>query len=825
MKTITITNLNDGISVKSDPSAILEGALVDCIGFDLTEEGVLKTSRGLATNDISTYLPAGTIQCIQIAYIGSTRYILATTSTGLYANAALISTGFTGRFKALSFINDIYLINGTYAKRFNGTTCYQWGITAPTNIPQISMGNYLSAKLDDFEVLTNWTANQVSCVISAETTIKKEGAQSAHFAVAASTRGYSFNNYSVDGTLFDTGETSVEQDYVYFWLYVDSLVNLDEIAIFLDVGDGTFKTDYFSYSIVSPRTEQGLQTLGFGRTADVIAEETVSEPAIKSGVGGAAGKLYDETYATVGVGYSTQEETKTITRTITKTAVDPVLLDQALSFWRRSTLFQLKAGAWQEIKIPKSLFVQTGTGLRNWTSICKIKIEIATTSSGAVNVYFDDLKIVGGTDLVGDYWFMYAWGNQDAYGNILHESSPARNNAIKQLIISGPINFDKQPLVYDIRTPSTDAQVNCCILYALGGGLTDFWEIGVIDNNTAVSGTLTDIGEKQAKRKLTTLHNEPSPAGTDMALFKNKIWMIGDSNYTKVLRSSDILIDGTIAPSAFPTRNAYEMAENVGDLTNINVLNKQLVIKGIFGEWVIGVNDPTDYLEVTSNKVSSMGLMGQDAVIALETSHVYPSSRGFVESNGAEAKFILPELEPLIGGNISDAIGLNTGLVSYFSYNSDFHGRRLAKVDLYRGKLRLSNIIANTVDSMIYEPLGDKVYIVKDGGVYILESGYTDTSTPGLEMLAYLKSKVYRPGGKVAWTRIEFSYNTGGIWYILELYIDENLVFSFPFNSTIRTVGNFPFGPVPGYDFQFIIGGSYNTLGTIYFPMRIYHSG
>ncbi len=814
MGIITINNLNDGIDVKSDPSAISEGGLVDCIGFDLTEEGVLKTSKGLAVNDISTYLPAGTIQCIQIAYIGSTRYILVTTSAGLYANNVLISDVFTGRFKALGFINDIYLLNGVYAKRFNGTTCYQWGITAPSSVPLISTGSYLYKTIDTFETLTEWIANQNACTIAVETTLKKEGAQSMKMTVAASTRGYSSANASVDGTLFGTGEASQEQDYIYFWLYIDSLTNLDEIVLLLDVGDGTFTTDYFSYTIISPRTARGLQTLGFGNIADVIPEETVQPWGTKQDV--PPDLLTNR--------YSVQDLTWKF-RNTSKTPVDPVLADQVLPFWRQSYLFQLKENAWQEIKIPKSMFLQTGTGLRDWNSICKARIEIFTTSSGGVNLYFDDLKVVGGTDLVGDYWFMYSWGSADSDGNVLQESAPARNSSTKELVIQGPKSFDREPLVYDVRTPSADPQVNCCIIYAIGGGFGDFWELAVIEDNAATSSTIIDIGEKQASRRLTTLHNEPAPPGTDMALFKNKIWVVGDPSYTKVLRSSDILSDGSIAPTAFPTRNAYEMAENPGGLTNVNVLNGQLVVKGIFGEWTITVNDPTDFLEVVSNKVSPMGLLGQDAVIASERAHVYPSSRGFVQSNGVEAQFVLPELEPLIDNNIVNAIGINAGLVSYFSYTTNAYGNRVAKVDAYRGKPRFSNIVDSIFDWMLYDPIGDKMYIVKGGGVYILESGYTDVSTPGLEMYAYLKSRVYRPGNNVAWTRVELSHNTGGIWYRIEVYVDEKLVGTFPFKSTSRTVGVFPFGPVSGHDFQFVITGNYNTLGTIYFPIRIYHSG
>ncbi len=65
MKEITVTNLNGGIDIKNDPSVIKEDTLADCVGFDITQEGILQTGHGLATNDISAYLPSSDVQCVQ----------------------------------------------------------------------------------------------------------------------------------------------------------------------------------------------------------------------------------------------------------------------------------------------------------------------------------------------------------------------------------------------------------------------------------------------------------------------------------------------------------------------------------------------------------------------------------------------------------------------------------------------------------------------------------------------------------------------------------------------------------------------------------------
>jgi len=832
VKVITVSNLSDGINVKNDPSVISDGAVVDCVGFELTTEGTLEVAKGLAPNDISSLLPAGGVECFQKCYIGSTLYVMATTEAGLYANGVLVDGFFTGRFKAVSFINNIFLTNREYSKRFDGTTCYQWGITAPTTVPSITAGTYLSKDVDTFEDTAIWTANQVSCVVSADAAIYKEETQSANFAVASSTRGYSYRPLTLDLTKFTGGTVSTNKDYFRFWLYVDNLLNLEEFTVFLDVGNGSFTTDYFSYSVVSPGANQGVQTLGLGKTSDVISEETTTVPAgttLTRSVWGQTGhgsSLGDPaTYGWIEEPYVTETDTTVVTKTITKTLIDPIIGDQILSFWRRSSLFQLKSATWIEVKIPKYKFIQTGDSSKGWDDIVNVKIEVASTSLGAVNVKVDGMKIVGGSDLVGDYWFMYTWGRQDASGNVLHETGPSRNLTTKQFNMIGPVNFDRHPFSYAARPLSSDAQVTCGVFYVLGGSLGEFWELTTISDNTTISGTIYNVGDGFVQRRLTSTYTEPAPVGIDLILHRNKIWMVGDPVYPRLLRSSDILMDGTFAPEAWPTRNAYEMEENPGALLNIKVVGKQLVVKGEFGEWMVKINDPVDYLQITVDRVSDKGLIGQDAVIAFENSNVYPSNGGFVESNGGAASYVLPEIEPLIDHNMSEAKGVNAGLVSYFSYHSSLYGDRTAKVDLYRGKPRFNNLNNLKLEWLTYDSKSGNTYCVESGNVYILDSGYINSASLGGELYAFIKSKKYQPGGDVSWSRIAFKHNTGGNYFRLLVYIDDILITSMPFMSTTLTKGDFRFGPRSGSALQFVITGDYDVYGKVYLPIRIYHGG
>lgn len=940
MKAITINNLNDGINVKNDPSAISEGGVVDVVGFDLSKEGVLEVAQGLLGHNFGDLVPTGDKQWLQVVYLGTTKYVLVTTTTGLYANGVLIDADFTGRFKAVSFLNNIFLVNGISAKRFNGTTCYQWGITAPTTTPNIAAGSYLETTIDDLEDLTSWIANQVSCTVSRPVTgadlvtngtftgsaagwtvdavawtynanaVDKDadGVGTVHqtlahtigkkylvtftitgwtigsvtpslggvdgvavsangtyyqiitpttagdltftpssvarftldtvsvyeslskevgtsiglgFAVVASTVGYSYVANVLDLAEFTTGETSSDKDYIRFWLRVDDVSALEALTIFFDAGDGTFVTDFFSYTI---KGTESSQTHALGSSAEILAEESTAPPSAEP-ITSAYVRDQFGNFIREGGERSVEHFITTLSKRQVTSHIDGALADQTLAFWRRGDQFRLKDATWIPMKIPKSLFLQTGDEALDWANVVAMKVEVATNSTGAINVYIDGLKMVGGSDLMGDYWFLYSWGRSDGGSIIAHESSPSRNNSTKQLNVIGPVSFDRHPLVYSGRPLSSDPQVNCGVIYALGGGLVDFWALAEIFNNIVATNTLYDIGESTVQRKLVYKNSEPAPSGLDIVMLYNKIWMVGDPDYPTLLRSSDILEDGALSPESWPSRNGYELDGNSGELYNIRVLNQSLSIKGKFGDWVVVINDPTDYLQVSSRRISDKGLVGKDALVELPSSHIYPTNGGFVESNGQQASFILPEIEPLIDNLMESAIGVNAGLVSYFTYKSAMVGERTAKVDLYRGTPRFSNLNNLFFDCLFYDKVSGVTYGVYNKEIYIIDSGYHNNAIAGGELYALLKSKVYRPGGCVAWTRIGFYHDTGGAWFRCEIYVDGALKNSFPFMSTSRTRGDFRFGPHSGYDFQFIITGNYKAFAKVYFPIGVYHSG
>jgi hypothetical protein len=805
MGLITVSNISEGINVKLDPSVIPDGAVADCVGFDVIAGGRLNTSGGIALNDISDLLPSKDIDWMEIRYIGSVKYVLVSTSEGLYSNGVLISAAITGRFRSESFLNNIYIVNSTAAIRYDGTTCYQWGIDPPTGIPTIAPGTHLSTTIHTFETMATWIANASTLTVAAEGTIKKQGSYSMKATAAISTSGYSYVTASLDLTKFSNGTTSNENDYISCQIYIDDLTHLEGVSFVFDTGDVTFKTDTFTYDLLSPTVLGTPQAIGSGQTANIYGEDTLS----------------DMSGFTSWNDFVNQTSSKTSSLVLTSggfSTIDSEVGDQTLTVWKTNPLFQLKSATWQELRIPKSMF--TWAGAADWATVKGLKIKVTANDAGAVNVYFDDWKMIGGSELSGTYWFMYTFFRGDSNNTVIHESPPAIANRL--YVISEPVVFDRHPLVYSARPLSTDPQVTGGNIYATGEDLGDFWLIASVLDNTTVTDTVYGC---EGVRILNSKHNFPAPPGTDLILFKNKFWMIGDPSYPMVMRTSDILEDGTLAPEGWPPRNGYELSGNQGELLNVDILNETISVKGKFGEWKVDTTDPTDFLQVTAKKVSDYGLLSQDAIVRLPAEHIYPSKRGFIRTTGSTASFIFPELEPLIDSNIDLAMGVNAGLVSYFTYRTNLLGDRTAKIDLYNGKPRFTNINNVLFNQLSFDPLTDNVYCLYGKEIGILDSGTKNEFIPGGLLYAYLKSRTYQPGNVVGWTCVAFRHNTGGVWYRLNLWVEGTLAAMFPFKSNAVTEQYFRFGPYSGYDFYFEIVGDYDVPGQIIFPIRIYHSG
>ena len=82
-------------------------------------------------------------------YKNNTRHEIYTTTGGLYDNGSLVTASFTGAFHAQEYASMLYLANGTYMKRYDGTTLFNWGLDAP-DAPTVAASVKTDIEIEDF---------------------------------------------------------------------------------------------------------------------------------------------------------------------------------------------------------------------------------------------------------------------------------------------------------------------------------------------------------------------------------------------------------------------------------------------------------------------------------------------------------------------------------------------------------------------------------------------------------------------------------------------------------------------------------------------------
>lgn len=828
---IELRTLHDGLNLKDDPAdpTMSEGMTVECVGFDLTVGGKLQTAKGnSAVHDLTSKLPSGTIQCCRIESMLGIEYVLATTSTGLYSNGTLIDSTFTGKFKSLTFGGNIYLVNGTYARRFDGTTCTRWGIAPPVAGPTITAGANVTQSIDTMASVAAYIANVAGgLAAAAEAVIIKEGAQSLHLSMAAAGTGSTYKAITVNAATLSDGSASPDDDLFEFWMYVDNLSNLSSLRILVDIGDGTFTNDFLSYAwtFYGDKTQVVPST---GGSAEFVPEQSLDFP-----VQFQSNQLVQNSdpllvwmgdhYETSGPQFTLAPTTQTGKITISRSNIEELFpelrsfISQVLPLYRTANITDVTSGTWVKLQVPKSYFQRTGTGNYTWANMVGIKFEVL--SLGAVNLYLDAVQIAGGGKLYGNYWFMYGWARVDASGNVQHYSGPARA-ADGTLHIQGPVNFKRQPVAYATRTASTDSQVNACVFYIIGENLTSWYVLYILTNNLTTSGSFS-AGEDDCYRRMISLRNDPTPAGQDMVLHKGTVWMVGFGNYPNMIRKSDISVEGDLLLEAWPGRNAYIPTGAGNKLTSIDVLNRQIVVRGVDGEWTLDINDPGDYSSVVQDEVVGKGCLSQYGTMKTGNTVIYPAAGAFVESNGSSRNLVLPETSPAITAvGVADAVAIFNNYEGYFSFADQNGQTRTAKLDIMRGSPRVAFQSNLKYDWLFLHNRTGFLYGIINGTVVRINYGYDNQ---GAELYCRLTTKaIMVAGGKTSWRRVTFEHLTSGQWLHAEAYVDGVLVKHQPFRSTTRTEFRFDFGPASGKKFQLTIWGQYDQLAEIYLPIKVY---
>ena len=352
-----------------------------------------------------------------------------------------------------------YIVNGSIARRDNGTTLALMGIAAPTAAPTAAtLGQRHVFSIDTMDA-SNWAATNATAP-SNDTSVVQIGSFSLLTGVAVDTLG------------------SVQRGFASA-LNLDTLPSVIEAAIFSGTGlnnmtsvgtyTGTAESAVYEVQIDSLgatdtfrwRKDGGAYTTGVAITA---GNQTLSDgvQAFFASIGGhtlndrwiiiahnADTLVKDDDWIRIWVRIDRPERLvyMQIDFDLATTTVADAFRNNYYSI-RLPSLTRLSQGRdqWTELKVRKSEFTRYGdNGDMSWATVRACRFSFLTNTEGAVTIYLDDLEVHGGFGIEGDYTYTALYRNSNTGG----KGNPAMNaNDVVQY--TTPLTVARHPVLLNL---------------------------------------------------------------------------------------------------------------------------------------------------------------------------------------------------------------------------------------------------------------------------------------------------------------------------------------------------------------------------------------
>lgn len=311
----------------------------------------------------------------------------------------------------------------------------QWGITPPVDgfAAAVEAPNIII--IDNMDSTSGWTASSVTMTLDTAKYI--QGIGSIECVVAQNTIGAIYRDLAIDLSQFADSSLTSGADYISLQALIDIPNNVSAIQIIFSLGDDTFSHDTFAASISTSistgtpsNTDSSANVGGVGDLTEYssISGEQLTQQyllGLESSASSGSTNINDNTYSS-------------------PTA------NQALNAYMQSALSTSGISIpnqWQNLLLPLSLFSRGGYGLYTWADVKAVKILIATNTGGAANVWIDDLKLIGGTGLQGNYTYYITYLNSKT-GSRSNPNPTAMqvNNVLRQSVVLSdlPVSVDPQ---------------------------------------------------------------------------------------------------------------------------------------------------------------------------------------------------------------------------------------------------------------------------------------------------------------------------------------------------------------------------------------------
>ncbi len=359
----------------------------------------------------------------------------------------------------------LFVSNGDALYKMNPTTGVysQWGIAAPADGFTATLSLATTKTISMCEAASDWTVFQAAVVDDA--VYKVQGTQSIMMTVVAGTKGYIYQNVTLDLSMLNATDESSDSDYISLHAYIDEPANLEYIQIQFSLNNTSFSPDTLSYTFnFNPSNSIASGSSGFSSL---------------SGLTGIFGMGSYDDYSTTSQETANQVITDKQQNIYMKSKAYKTALRKALE---HSKIADYDLDDWQHLFASLSSFTRTGSGAYDWSDVKAVRIKVKTNSLGEVNIRFDQIELLGGCGMQGDYTYRITYFNEDSGS----ESNANPTEVVVDNNLKGAISLANLP------APS-DAQVTHVNIYrTIGDGSVPFYCARVADGVTTFTDTVAD---------------------------------------------------------------------------------------------------------------------------------------------------------------------------------------------------------------------------------------------------------------------------------------------------------------------------------------------
>jgi len=456
---ITKRDFDGGLSVSCPPDVLEPNKLRRACGLNAVRTKSMRSRNG--SEVLYTYTaPAHSLH----RFNGTDFHGVGTV---LYRNGVSVLTGLSGAtlyFASMppTLDKEDYLFvsgGGALYKVDKLGAVSNWGIDPPSNGFTAAKGTRLYKAIEAFDNAAAWAGTSVT--LADEATIKHEGTNSMKCTLVENVTGYCTKNNTIDLSMFSAVDDSTKEDFITFWIRVDFPDNLDMVQLDFSLGNTTFAADVFTQQFNYTRdeeTETGAEDVaGFGDHELVDSPETEADTTAN--------------YRPVDA-VSTDIPQTPNTRRATYDGSYNGVYQNVLQKLQQGVL-PPEQNRWKRMRIAKNTFKRQGEGNYGWDDVQAVKFTFKTNTNGGAVVYLDDLRMIGGAGLLGNYKYHITFKNSSTG----HRSNPNSTAVMLK-------NVKRQPVALANLPVSADTQVDFVEIWRTVGNGALFWKAGEVANGT-----------------------------------------------------------------------------------------------------------------------------------------------------------------------------------------------------------------------------------------------------------------------------------------------------------------------------------------------------